>query len=289
MKVPQCIFLGYLWEVVQSIYEVNPAAIKIVGIEPQRSRSKEAIAFLEAHGISWIDVRGIRKNNHFIKILEDNIDLIVVGGFGQILDDKILRAPKHGVFNVHPSLLPHYRGGSPIEEQIIQGEYYGGVSIHRMTETVDSGDLLGQEEIVVGERYYEEILKDCASAAGRIVATALERGLDDVLMFPTPDIKDEPLYEPRGEADGVIMWTDTAEHVQRKVRAYGWKNIAVNKNAMGVLAVEKCEIIPMNLFEISPGLVLEAGPCPVIATSDQAIQLNCWSADFPIRKGMTLI
>jgi len=77
-------------------------------------------------------------------------DLVVVAAFGQILPKEIIDGPREGCINIHPSLLPKYRGAAPINWALIRGEEKTGVTIMRMDEGVDSGDILLQEETPIG-------------------------------------------------------------------------------------------------------------------------------------------
>jgi methionyl-tRNA formyltransferase len=85
-------------------------------------------------------------------------DLIVVAAFGQILPRKILEIPKMGCINVHPSLLPKYRGAAPMNWIIIRGEVKTGVTIMLMDEGLDTGDILSQEEtMIVADESFGEL------------------------------------------------------------------------------------------------------------------------------------
>ena len=109
---------------------VKEAALRlgIPVIQPERLRHPEAMEQLRA----WAP------------------DLIVVAAFGQILKPEVLDLPRRGCINVHPSLLPLYRGAAPLNWAIIRGETRTGVTIMQMDEGMDSGDILLQEETVIG-------------------------------------------------------------------------------------------------------------------------------------------
>ena len=84
----------------------------------------------------------------FIEIIEKlEADLVITCDFPQILKKEILKIPKIGCINVHPSLLPQYRGPNPIFWPLFYGEGYTGVSIHYLEEAIDSGDIISQRRI----------------------------------------------------------------------------------------------------------------------------------------------
>jgi len=91
------------------------------------------------------------KDQSFLKILQKlNPDIIVVAAFGQILPKAIIDYPPLKCLNIHPSLLPRYRGAAPLNWTIIRGEKKTGVTIMLMDEGMDSGDILLQEETPIG-------------------------------------------------------------------------------------------------------------------------------------------
>src|SRR5665213_803464 len=124
-KPIRCVFLGYMWKLARSLIESKNIELIGVGIESQRIRSPEAKLFFEQSGISCFEAAKIRSNDTFASMLENGIDLIVVGAFGQILSPEIIGKVNSNVLNVHTSLLPAYRGGSPIESQILAGDTMG--------------------------------------------------------------------------------------------------------------------------------------------------------------------
>lgn len=85
--------------------------------------------------------------NDYQDILSLKPDLIVTAAYGQIIPKALLDAPKHGCINAHGSLLPKYRGGSPIQRALIDGENKTGISIMYMNEKMDEGDIIVQKEI----------------------------------------------------------------------------------------------------------------------------------------------
>ena len=85
--------------------------------------------------------------NDYQDILSLNPDLIVTAAYGQIIPKALLDAPKYGCINAHGSLLPKYRGGSPIQRALIDGENKTGISIMYMNEKMDEGDIIVQKEI----------------------------------------------------------------------------------------------------------------------------------------------
>jgi len=98
-------------------------------------------------GIDTFQPKNIKKD--YQKIIETNFDFIIVAAYGQIIPDLILEHGNHRAINVHASLLPKYRGGSPMHKAIINGDVTTGVSIMYMVKKMDAGPILNQEEVEI--------------------------------------------------------------------------------------------------------------------------------------------
>ena len=144
-------------------------------------------------------------------------DFFVVASFGKILPDEVLRKPKFGSLNVHPSLLPELRGSSPIQNLILQNKE-PGVTIIKMDEKMDHGPIVAQEKVVI-EPYpdhYEVVEEKLARAGGRLLAKILSH-------LPEPKTQDESkatYTKLIKKEDGLINLNDDADKNLRKVLAY---------------------------------------------------------------------
>lgn len=116
------------------------------------------------------------KEEDFIKKLEEyNPDIIVVAAYGQILPKSILDLPKHGCINVHTSLLPKYRGASPIQWAIMNGDEKTGVTIMDMDVGLDTGDIIIQRDVFLDDNETADTLHDkLAICGGDLLVEALD-------------------------------------------------------------------------------------------------------------------
>src|SRR5579884_419720 len=148
-------------------------------------------------------------------------DLYVVAAFGQILPQNVLNQPRYGSLNIHASLLPKYRGVSPISEAILQGERETGVTIMLMDAGIDTGPLLLQKSI--------PIMDD--DTTGSLTAKLADLGAQALLEALPGWIAGTITPQPQGESptpythmlrkeDGAINWHAPAEVLWRQVRAY---------------------------------------------------------------------
>lgn len=117
--------------------ELLPPPVKVVALE---------------HGIPVLQPVRIKRPEEVEKLKQYPADIYVVAAFGQILSQEILDIPEFGCLNIHASLLPKYRGASPIQHVIIDGEEKTGITIMQMDAGLDTGDMLYQKEIVISPK-----------------------------------------------------------------------------------------------------------------------------------------
>jgi methionyl-tRNA formyltransferase len=148
-------------------------------------------------------------------------DVIVVAAYGQILSQAVLDIPRQGSINLHPSLLPRYRGPSPVTGAILAGERFTGVSVMLMTPGLDSGPILSQAQIAIADSDTTVTLTDKLS---RVAAFMLQEILDSWSrgeIIPRPQDDSLATYSRAiDKEDGEIDWQVTALDIWRRVRAY---------------------------------------------------------------------
>ena len=169
------------------------------------------------HGIKVLQPAKIRVE--YQDVLDLQPDIIITCAYGQIIPKEILDCPKYGCVNVHASLLPKYRGGAPIHRAIINGEKETGITIMYMDVGMDSGDIIKQRTIAIGENDTVGDLHDALSVMGR-----------DLLLETLPSILDgtnERIKQDESKVtfaniikreDEVIDFNDTTINVHNKIR-----------------------------------------------------------------------
>ncbi len=146
-------------------------------------------------------------------------DLVIVAAFGQILPKEIIHGPRQGCINIHPSLLPKYRGAAPINWALIRGEEKTGVTIMRMDEGVDSGDILLQEETPIRpEESFGELHDRLAKMGAELLLTALVM-LETGTLRPRPQDHRLATPAPRlSREDGLIRWNADVRSIVSLIR-----------------------------------------------------------------------
>ncbi len=146
-------------------------------------------------------------------------DVNVVVAYGQILPRSIIDLPPYRSVNVHFSLLPKYRGASPVQWAILTGEQKTGVTIFVLNEKMDEGDILAQEETDIRphEKAFELEIRLAERGAALLVQTLSKIGR----TTPVPQNHALATYAPKlRKEDGKVDWTKTAEYIGRQVRAF---------------------------------------------------------------------
>lgn len=169
--------------------------------------------------IEVIQPKKIKDEKIIEKIKEINPDLIVVVAYGKILPKEIIDIPKYGIINVHSSLLPKYRGASPIHSAILNGDTKSGVSIMYIEEGLDSGDVILQESCDILENDTLGTLHDKLKDLGAI---GLEKALKLIETGKVEATKqDESLatfVKPITKEQAKIDWNNTKEVIFNQVR-----------------------------------------------------------------------
>lgn len=146
-------------------------------------------------------------------------DVFVVAAFGQILSQEILDMPHYGCLNIHASLLPGYRGASPIQNVILNGEEKTGITIQQMNTGIDTGDMLYQKEIDIERTDTFETLHDKLMVlGGEAIVEALSL-LEEGCLEPVPQDEELSSYAPLiTKGMGKIDFSGSAYEIELKVR-----------------------------------------------------------------------
>lgn len=161
------------------------------------------------------------EENNFEKDFLKNIDLFIVASYPKILKEEILNIPKYGCINIHPSLLPKYRGPSPIQSALLNGDENIGISIMKIDKEVDHGEILIQKEIRIEDRDVNEKLeRKCGAEGALMINDLLEHYLNGNLKLKEQD-HDKATFTHKFEkkAGEINLKTTSTKELQNKFRA----------------------------------------------------------------------
>jgi len=148
-------------------------------------------------------------------------DAMVVVGYGKIIPQAIIDIPRHGIVNVHASLLPKYRGAAPVQWAIANGESETGVTTMRIDAGLDTGDILKQRKTEIGLHETAVELAQRLAAIGAALLVETLAGLERGEIVPRPQNSAEATFAPvLKKEDGRIDWTRPAAEISNRIRGF---------------------------------------------------------------------
>jgi len=148
-------------------------------------------------------------------------ELMVVVGYGQIIPQTIIDVPKHGILNVHASLLPKYRGAAPIQWAISDGEAQTGVTIMQIDAGLDTGDMLLKASVPIkADETAPELSRRLAPLGAGLLIEALQQMATDSI-HPEKQNEAQATYAPvLKKEDGLIDWSRPARQIYNRLRGF---------------------------------------------------------------------
>jgi methionyl-tRNA formyltransferase len=155
----------------------------------------------------------------FEKLSNESWDLFIVASYGKIIPERFIKIPKSSVLNVHPSLLPKYRGTSPIESQIMSGDQNIGVTIMKMDKEMDHGPILAERKVEYKEYFSEELYKMLSTLGGKIISEILPDYISGKLTGVEQNHDLATFTKKIKKEDGEVSLTEEDDVIYRKYRA----------------------------------------------------------------------
>lgn len=154
------------------------------------------------------------------KLAEQKPDLIIVAAYGRILPRAVLDLPGFGSVNIHPSLLPCYRGPSPVQNAILNGEEKTGTTVMLMDEGMDTGAILAQEEVLIGsDETAPELLDRLAAISSKLLLKTIPLWIRRKVEPKPQDKSKATLCQLIERSDGHVIWANDAKSIYDQFRA----------------------------------------------------------------------
>ncbi len=242
-------------------------------------------ACAQAAGIEVLQPVSLRTDAAQAALLELDLDLIVTAAYGLLLPQAVLSMPRLGCWNLHASLLPRWRGASPINQAILAGDAQSGMTLMQMDRGLDTGPVLLESATPIGPNETAGQLHDRLSdLAADLLTDALNRLVDNRLPEPRPQNDELATHAPLIQReDARLDWTRPAELLARQVRAYNPWPVAFGQVKGIDLRVFEAAAIAGSIENIngSPGEVLRGegdGEAIVVACGQGALALRSLQA-----------
>lgn len=154
-------------------------------------------------------------------MLHDSFDFFIVAAYAKIIPKEILLLPKRGVIGVHPSLLPKFRGASPIQSVLLSGEKETGVSLYFLDEAMDAGPIIEKESVLIGsDETYKELSAKLADLGGNLLVKLFHRRAIDIADAEKQNDMEATFTKKIKTEDGYVdLKKDQPLTIYRKIRA----------------------------------------------------------------------
>jgi methionyl-tRNA formyltransferase len=219
---------------------------------------KEAASAL---GLTVVQPQSLKVPEATRQLADFKPDVIVVAAFGQLLPPPVLELPRLGCLNIHPSLLPKFRGASPLAAAILAGDEFSGVSIIRLDEGMDSGPVLGRAQIPIADSDTTASLGEKLSLVGAGLLGEVLVGWVRGEISPRPQDGTKATYcQPIAKDDGEIDWKLSAIEIWRRVRAfYPWPGSFSRWRGKTLKIIEAAPLSPQTPAKTGEVVALDSG------------------------------
>jgi len=185
-------------------------------------------------------------------------DLIIIAAYGEIIPKEILEIPKHGCLNVHPSLLPKYRGPSPIQAVILNGDKETGTTIILIDEKMDHGPIIANRQLPISDPKIttDELSKELAALSIDLLVEIIPKWINGEIKARPQDKSKATYTKIIKKEDGKINWKKSAIEIERQIRAfYPWPGTFTfwKGKRIKILKAEASKTAPENNLAIKCG------------------------------------
>ena len=283
------VFMGtpvFVLPVLDALLAATEVQIAGVYTPPDRPRGRgrsAEMAPVKSHalerGLAVYQPASLRRPSVQEELASLRPDVIVVAAYGRFLPPPVLETPPHGCLNLHPSLLPEYRGPSPVVTTLLDGRAGTGVSLMRLDPGMDTGPIIAQREHPISP---EDTAETLTAALFRLGADLLVDRLDPwvagELSAQTQDESRATVTRKLERTDGQADWMLPAEELERRRRAYTpWPGLFTHWQDQVLKLLDVTALPKTAGGEYQPGRVvpLEPGPAPVgVMTPDGVLGLK---------------
>lgn len=235
--------------------------------------SPEVIEFARKNKLPIFQSANINKEPELLERFKGSVDFILVLAFAQFLNNKWLNLAPLGVYNIHTSLLPKYRGAAPIQAAILNGDRETGVSIQRMVKKMDAGDIVHSVPLTIFKEETATCLATRLKSAAALATYDFIGLLQRDQLSPVPQDEAQVSFAPTiKKEDGLLRFrSSTAEELLRQCRAYtSWPGTYcfLNGKRLKIFELESVD------HKLSPGEVFLSSTELIVGTKSGAVKIH---------------
>ena len=230
--------------------------------------------FAAARGLPIFQPPTLRQPDYIAQLHDLAPDVIIVAAYGLLLPRDVLTIPPRGCINTHASLLPRHRGAAPIIAAILAGDAETGITLMQMEEGLDTGPMLAQRAIPIGD---DDTTGTLTPKLANLATELLNETLPHILageIVPQPqDHSRATMFKQIKKDEGLIDWTRPATEIARRVRAFNpWPSAFTCWNG-AQLKILRAEVSPRKTGA-EPGHVVQIGKETTVTTGNGALILR---------------
>ena len=239
--------------------------------------SPEVKVFAEQKNIHVLQFQSLKKPEAVETLSTLNADLFVVVAYGKMIPNTILNIPPKGVVNVHPSLLPKYRGPSPMQFAILNGDQKTGISIMLLNEGMDTGPILAQKTIELSENETTTTLQSKIHLVGpKFLCDVLKSYVNGSCIPFRQNDQEASVTRLLSKDDGKIDWNMDAKKIEIMIRAYvpwpsAWTTMKINNEFVRIKILE-AKVVQTNFNKPNGSLCEDQGRV-FVAVNSEALEL----------------
>jgi len=210
-------------------------------------------------GIPVYQPSELKSNASYESLAAIDFNVMIVAAYGLIIPQSILDLPSFGCFNIHASLLPRWRGAAPIHRAILMGDEVTGVTIMRVVQKLDAGDMIKKTEIQISEKdTTEQLTKILAASGAHLMTEVMDELMSKGSLQSTAQDEASVTYaEKVTKEESTINWQDTSLVIARKIRAFNSFPVAQTEYREVVCKIWDAEISLETSQEAKVGQIIK--------------------------------
>jgi methionyl-tRNA formyltransferase len=280
---------------VPTIKRLNDLDYQIVAVMTQPDRAagrglkqtKNPVKqFAEKVGLTLLDFESLDRENVFATIKNLSPDLLITIAYAGLIPQKILDIPHCESINVHPSLLPLWRGASPIQSSILNGDTKTGISLIRMTSELDAGPVFAVAETFIDpEENALALSSRLANMSARLITDNIVEIVNKSLL-PNEQKHQKATYAPKlTKQDAIINWTRPAPEILKKIKAFNPWPIAHSMLEQKNFRIWDAKLSKQTNDTSKPGSIIKTSSNEILVTTGDGM-LSLISVQLEGRKKM---
>lgn len=246
------VFFGSGWYTIPVIEKLLEHGLNLV-VTTEKNPESKFLKYCEAKNLKVLSVSNKQELLNCGSQITDN-DVAILASFGGIIPDEIIEKFKYGILNIHPSLLPKYKGPSPIQYQLLNGETIVGTTIIKLDDQVDHGPIISQKPYTLqGTETSEDLLSILFEIGADLIFEQIIKLENGEELVKTPQDHGKEIWSYKiTKHDGMIDMGNmqyTKSDIQKRVRAfYPWPGVWFKTNLKGQEKIVK--LLPENKIQV---------------------------------------